>query len=122
LAASSAFASATRPFASICSSARFTLAIFPSLGHLSGIVPDLTASSEPSAVRRLVQQRRVQRSVFEATPRQVVRALEEQLAEADRIRWLELLSYLSALIYHERERPEHEPPGRGGGSFLEPGV
>jgi hypothetical protein len=61
---------------------------------------------------RLVQQRRLRRSVFEATLRQVVRALEEQLADADRIRWLELLSYLSALIYHERERPEHEPMWR----------
>jgi hypothetical protein len=58
---------------------------------------------------RLVQQRRLRRAVFERTLRQVVRALEEQLAEGDRARWLELLSYLSALIYHEREKPEHEP-------------
>jgi hypothetical protein len=35
---------------------------------------------------RLVQQRRVRRSVFEATLRRVVRALEDQLAEADRDR------------------------------------
>ena len=58
---------------------------------------------------RLVQQRRLRRAVFERTLRQVVRALEEQLAKADRGRWLELLSYLSALIYHEREKPEQEP-------------
>jgi hypothetical protein len=61
---------------------------------------------------RLVQQRRLRRSVFEATLRQVVRALEEQLAEGDRARWLELLSYLAALIYHEREEPEREPMRR----------
>jgi hypothetical protein len=41
-----------------------------------------------------------------------VRALEEQLAEEDRARWLELLSYLSALIDHEREEPEREPMRR----------
>jgi hypothetical protein len=57
----------------------------------------------------LVQQRRLRQSVFETILRQVVRALEEQLAKVDRIRWLELLSYLSALIYHERKRPEQEP-------------
>jgi hypothetical protein len=61
---------------------------------------------------RLVQQRRLRRAVFERTLRRVVRALEEQLAEADRGRWLELLSYLSALIYHEREEPEREPMRR----------
>jgi hypothetical protein len=57
-------------------------------------------------------QRRLRRTVFEATLRQVVRALEEQLAEEDRARWLELLSYLSALIDHEREEPEREPMRR----------
>jgi hypothetical protein len=61
---------------------------------------------------RLVQQRRLRRAVFERTLRQVVRALEEQLAEGDRARWLELLSYPSALIYHEREKPEREPMRR----------
>ena len=61
---------------------------------------------------RLVQQRRLRRAVFERTLRQVVRALEEQLGEADRGRWLELLSYLSALIYYEREKPEQEPMWR----------
>jgi hypothetical protein len=34
--------------------------------------------------------------------------LEEQVADADRERWLVLLSYLRALIYHEREKPERE--------------
>jgi hypothetical protein len=61
---------------------------------------------------RLVQQRRLRRDVFEQTLRQVVRALEVQLAESDRARWLELLSSLSALIYYEREEPEREPMRR----------
>lgn len=57
---------------------------------------------------RLVQQRRVRRSLFEALLRRVVRALEDQLAEDDRNRWLSLLSYVAALIYHEREKPEQD--------------
>jgi hypothetical protein len=58
---------------------------------------------------RLVQQRRARRAMFEELLRRVVRGLEEQLADTDRERWLGLLSYLQALIYHERERPEQEP-------------
>jgi hypothetical protein len=50
--------------------------------------------------------------VFQATLGQVVHALGEQLAEGDRERWLELLSYVEALIYHEREEPEREPMQR----------
>jgi hypothetical protein len=58
---------------------------------------------------QLVQQRHKHLSVFERTLQQVVRALEEQMAEQDRNRWLALLSYISALIYHEREEPERGP-------------
>ncbi len=95
---------------------------------LSGLTPEflplflnVSQASEASLERqggafglllRLVQQRRLRRAVFERTLRQVVRALEEHLAEADRARWLELLSYLSALIYHERDKPEQEPMWR----------
>jgi hypothetical protein len=61
---------------------------------------------------RLVQQRRSRKEVFEGSLRRVVKALEGQLADADRDRWLGLLSYLQALIYHERETPEHEPMQR----------
>ena len=57
---------------------------------------------------RLVQQRRTRLPVFEQTLREVVRTLET-LAEEDRQRWLELLSYIAALIYNEREEAEQEP-------------
>jgi hypothetical protein len=57
---------------------------------------------------RLVQQRRTRLPVFAQTLREVVRALEG-LAEQDRERWLELLSYIDALLYYEREPDEQEP-------------
>jgi hypothetical protein len=57
---------------------------------------------------RLVQ-RRLRRTVFEQTLQRVVRALAEQMADQDRDRWLGLLSYVTALIYHEREDPERGP-------------
>jgi hypothetical protein len=55
---------------------------------------------------RLLQQRRARLKVFEEMLREVVRALEA-LAETDRQRWLELLSYLDALLYYERGPDEH---------------
>jgi predicted transposase YdaD len=56
----------------------------------------------------LVQQRPTRLAVFEQTLREVVRALE-RLADEDRARWLELLSYIGALVYNERDTPEREP-------------
>jgi hypothetical protein len=43
---------------------------------------------------------------FERVLRDEVAALEALRAE-DRARWLELLSYLAALVYHDRSRSEH---------------
>jgi hypothetical protein len=57
---------------------------------------------------RLVQQRRKRLAVFEQTLREVVDVLRG-LADKERNRWLELLSYIAALIYNEREVPEREP-------------
>jgi hypothetical protein len=57
---------------------------------------------------RLAHQRRVRLPVFEQTLREVVQGLEA-LGEQDRDRWLELLSYVEALIYNERDKPEQEP-------------
>ena len=57
---------------------------------------------------RLVQQRRKRLPVFEQTLREVVSVLAG-LADQERDRWLELLSYIAALIYNEREVPEREP-------------
>jgi hypothetical protein len=61
---------------------------------------------------RLVQQRRARRRMFEETLKRVVRALEDELASSDRDRWLALLSYVAALIYHDREKDEREPMRR----------
>ena len=59
-------------------------------------------------VLSLVQQRRAPLPVFEQEMRKAV-AAAEGLAEHDRERWLELLSYIEALIYNEREVLEREP-------------
>ena len=57
---------------------------------------------------QLLRQRRSQLSVFEETLREVVQALES-LGDSDRDRWLELLSYIAAMIYNDREIAEREP-------------
>ena len=51
--------------------------------------------------------RRTRLPVFEETLRQVVSVLET-LADEDRLRWLELLSNIDALVYHDRQPDEHE--------------
>lgn len=56
---------------------------------------------------RLVQQRRTRLPVFEQTLREVVTVLEG-LAENERERWLELVSYIEALIHNDREVKERE--------------
>ncbi len=57
-------------------------------------------------VLRLVQQRQSRPAEFQELLRRVVEHLEA-LPAAERLRWLELLSYIQALIYHEREAVEH---------------
>lgn len=56
-------------------------------------------------VLRLVQQRRARPEEFRALLHDVVRHLEAMPAE-ERLRWLELLSYIQALVYHERDESE----------------
>jgi hypothetical protein len=58
-------------------------------------------------VLQLVQARQASRSVFRALLGQVVSALEE-MPDSARLRWLELLSYLQGLVYHQRKASEHE--------------
>jgi hypothetical protein len=57
-------------------------------------------------VLRLVQERRARPDEFKKLVEQVVSHLEN-LPQDDRLRWLELLSYIIALIYHERDPSEH---------------
>ena len=101
---------------------------WPALGHLSDLVaggpqfaalapvlepvfvnlrdtPDsqlVSAGGAFGQVLRLVQQRHARGSTFRSLLGQVVQALEG-MPDAERLRWLDLLSYIHALVYHERE-------------------
>jgi hypothetical protein len=58
-------------------------------------------------VLELVQRREARAQEFQESVRRVVQHLEA-MAPVERLRWLELLSYIHALVYHERgpaERP-----------------
>jgi ElaB/YqjD/DUF883 family membrane-anchored ribosome-binding protein len=58
---------------------------------------------------RLIQQRRMRLEVFQETLTQAVRDLENELATRERDRWLTLVSYLQALVLHERDPAERGP-------------
>jgi hypothetical protein len=57
-------------------------------------------------VLRLVQERQKRREEFQALLPRVIQGLEKMPA-TERMRWLELLSYIQALVYHERNPAEH---------------
>jgi hypothetical protein len=104
-----------------------------SLGHLvdliehGDLVRDVTPSWEPLFVNlpalapaaletpenhfgwllRLLQERRSRPAEYRELLQRVV-AHVEALSSAERLRWLELLSYIHALVYHDREPNEHE--------------
>ncbi len=59
-----------------------------------------------SWVLRLIQQRQSRATEFQRLLGRVVEHLEIMPA-AERTRWLELLSYVQALVYHERDPSEH---------------
>jgi hypothetical protein len=56
-------------------------------------------------VLRLVQERKARPGEFEILVKEVVHHLETMPHE-ERLRWLELLSYIHALVYHERDPDE----------------
>jgi hypothetical protein len=56
-------------------------------------------------VLRVLRERRASGRVFRGVLREAVRRLEE-MPKAQQLRWKDLLSYLGALVYHERERAE----------------
>ena len=66
----------------------------------------LEASGPLGWVLELIQQRRAQPEAFRALVVRVVQRLEMPVRE--RQRWLELLSYTRALVYHDRESSERE--------------
>jgi hypothetical protein len=64
----------------------------------------LSSSGAFGAVLHLIRDRKLARSRFQAMLKDVVTQLES-LTSTERFRWLELLSYLHAMIYHERPSP-----------------
>jgi hypothetical protein len=58
-------------------------------------------------VLRLVKQRNARGPAFRTLLGQVVGELEK-MPDAERLRWLDLLSYIHALVYHERAPAERE--------------
>ena len=62
----------------------------------------VSAGGSFGQVLRLVQQRHARGPEFRTLLGQVVQTLEG-MPEAERLRWLDLLSYIHALVYHERE-------------------
>jgi hypothetical protein len=58
-------------------------------------------------ILELVQRREARPQEFRDLLHRVVDHLETMPA-AERLRWLELLSYLEAMVYHDREQSEHE--------------
>jgi predicted transposase YdaD len=59
-------------------------------------------------VLRLVQRRKARLPEFRRLLEEAVQGLEA-MPEAQRLRWLELLSYIHLLVYHERGGSEHRP-------------
>jgi hypothetical protein len=80
--------------------------LFVSLPTLSGA--ELESSGGALGwVLELTQQRRAPEAEFQALVRRVVRGLE-QLAATEAGRWRDLLSYLLALVYHDRGQLERD--------------
>jgi len=77
--------------------------------NLSRILPaDLEASGGALGwVLELLSRRHASADEFRATASRVVDHLEE-MAETERERWLLFLSYIEAMIYHDRAQPEHQ--------------
>jgi len=79
----------------------------PVLVNLQDITPDILESEGGFLgwILELVQQRQARPGQFRELLRRVVAHLET-MADVQRLRWLDLLSYLLALVYHEREPEE----------------
>jgi hypothetical protein len=80
----------------------------PLFVNLSALAPDQLESAGGFLgwVLRLVQERHARPAEFRELLRRVIEHLETMPA-AERLRWLELLSYIHALVYHDRNPAEH---------------
>jgi hypothetical protein len=80
----------------------------PLFVNLAGLPAERLVSAGGSfgRVLRLLQVLKARLADFRRELQDAVRALEA-MPEAERLRWLELLSYIHMLVYHEREEAEH---------------
>jgi predicted transposase YdaD len=87
--------------------ARVTPHLEPLYLNLGAMAPDrlVAQGGHFGQVLRLVQQRQAGTAEFRQLLREVVSDLERMPAQ-QRLRWLELLSYIRALVYHERSSRE----------------
>jgi hypothetical protein len=88
-------------------------AVIPDLDPLYVGLPDVAPQTLEEVgplgwVLELIQQRKARPEQFRALVVRVVSRLEEMPAR-ERERWLELLSYLQAMVYHDRDVPERDP-------------
>jgi hypothetical protein len=87
-------------------------ALIPDIEPLFVNLPEVPAATLEGVgplgwVLELIQQRRARPDEFRALVAHVVQHLEEMPAR-ERQRWLELLSYIRAMVYHDRERSEQD--------------
>jgi hypothetical protein len=66
-----------------------------------------SAGGHFGSVLRIVRERRRRPNEFRAVLQEAIQALEA-MSPGERERWLELLSYVLALVYHERKAREHQ--------------
>jgi hypothetical protein len=87
--------------------ARFTVSMEPLFVNLREIAPEKLETDDGffTWVLRLLQQRKARPREFRRLLVRVLRRLEA-IPPEERARWLDLLSYIYALIYHEREDAE----------------
>jgi predicted transposase YdaD len=88
------------------------VAFIPDLDPLYVNLPEVAPATLEGAgplgwVLELIQQRKARPQEFRALVVRVVQRLEEMPAR-ERLRWLELLSYIRALVYHDREPAEQD--------------
>ncbi len=79
----------------------------PLFVNLPALAPELLTAHGGAfgQVLRLVRERKARPDKFRRLL-QVVVARLEAMPESERLRWLELLSYIHMLVYHERSGPE----------------
>ncbi len=90
--------------------ARLTPRLDPLFVNLPALAPELLSRQGGyfGVVMQLVQSRRENPEAFRDVLRHVVEQLEA-MPQQEQTRWHELLSYIHALVYHEREESEHQP-------------